>query len=127
MDKLMLLSLFGAVLGMLAILAISRGMQPQEMKIDSITAGDIGRIVAIRGKVSGISGRSGSYFFNVCAAKCLRVAIFGNIAKRMAESSTNLADLKNGNVVALEGVVREYKEELTIDLLDYKSLRVQKK
>lgn len=127
MDKLMLLSLIGSFLGMLAVLAVSRGMQPEEKKIDSITGGDMGRIVAVRGRVQGISQSNGNYFFSVCQTKCLKVAVFGNVAKRMAQSSTDLEDLKNGNMVALEGVVREYRDGLSIDLLDYKSLRVQRK
>jgi len=127
MDKLMLLSLLGALLGMLTILAISRGMQPQEMKIDRITEGDVGRIVALRGRVQGISDSNGNYFFSVCSTKCLRIAVFENAAKRMAQASTDLGKLRNGNIVALEGVVREYKDVLGIELLDYKALRVEKK
>ncbi|MFH1751184.1 MAG: exodeoxyribonuclease VII large subunit [Candidatus Micrarchaeota archaeon] len=127
MDKLMLVCLFGTVLGMLSIWAISKSMQPQDAQIDELSESDIGRIIAIRGRISGMRNSQGSYFFSICQNKCLSVAIFQAMASRMQQTNVDLGKLENGDWVAIEGVVESYKDSLSIELLNYRSLRVQRR
>jgi hypothetical protein len=127
MDKLQILCFFGAVLGMLSLLAIASSIKPFEKSIDEISDSDVGRQVIVRGSVRGISKRNGDYFFQICKTKCLSVAIFRRMATDINAHSTDLSDLKTGNRVSIAGVITSYKDSLSLRLLDYNSLQVESK
>lgn len=127
MDKLLILCIFGAILGMLALLAIANGIRPVEMDINEITESDLGKMAIIRGSVRGIANRNGDYFFQVCKTKCISIAIFRRMAQNINAHSTDLSKLKSGDKVSIEGVITSYKDSLSFQLIDSNSFQVEGK
>ncbi|MFH1258052.1 MAG: hypothetical protein ABIG96_02620 [Candidatus Micrarchaeota archaeon] len=127
MRKLLILSLLGAVLGMLALVAISKGMRPQEIPLNEISDLHIGKFVLIRGEVSSISNSRGNYFIKVCKSRCVSVPVFSRMAERMEAASVEVAKISRGNSVSVQGVLRESDEGYSLQLLNHNSLQVEGK
>ncbi len=125
MDKLLITSFIGAAIGMLGLLAVSRGIASEEIGIDDISEKDVGRFVLIRGRVAGASESNGNYFLSICSKKCIRLTVFRGIAREMSETATDLSKLKWGWRISAEGVVSEYKGALGLELLEPGALQVE--
>ena len=124
--KIILISAFGVVLGLAVLLAASKTLQTQYLDVDSITDGDVGKTIAITGRVENLRERAGNYFFNVCWEKCVGIALFQKTAMQISANNYELNRLRNGNIVLASGVLRKYKEGYSLDLFDAGNFEVKR-
>ncbi|MBI5228883.1 OB-fold nucleic acid binding domain-containing protein [Candidatus Micrarchaeota archaeon] len=121
------LSLGLAFVGILLLVVFLKSSGPTEKKLNEISEEDIGRMLLVKGRVSGIYSKNGNTFFKLCEyPRCVQVAIFSSLAKRMREGSINPAGIKNGGLVEVKGVLKEYGGELELVPLDIDSVNVLK-
>ncbi|MBI5225312.1 hypothetical protein HY989_05575 [Candidatus Micrarchaeota archaeon] len=124
--KIILISAFGAVLGIAVLLAASKTLETRFLDVDSISDSDVGKTIAITGRVENLRMRAGSYFFNVCRERCIGIALFEKTARQISANNYELNRLKNGNIVLASGILRKYKEGYSLDLFDAGNFEVRK-
>jgi DNA/RNA endonuclease YhcR with UshA esterase domain len=122
--KLAAACLFLALAGTLVLAASARASAPQKTEISVLGAGDVGKLVEVKGVISSVSQRESGSFFSVCSDKCVSVAVFKSLAQEMAKRSLDPALLRPGQAVSIQGVVREYSGALEIVPFDPTSIEV---
>ena len=112
-----------AIIGLLSLIAISRGLGAEEKGIHELGEEDAGKTIVVRGGVRGIYESAGNLAFRICARKCVQVFVPCKVRELMAATSVNSSTLKNGDRALIAGVLRKSGSVLRLVVEDYNSLQ----
>jgi DNA/RNA endonuclease YhcR with UshA esterase domain len=113
--KLIMISLFTSILGILLIYIISVNSQPKQINLDEISSELIGKTISTSGYV--IYKRVSPYghiFLTISQNRArIQVPLFANFLEKMKEENLNTY-FKVGQKIFVQGIVDEYKGKLQI-------------
>lgn len=82
--------------------------RPAEREISLLSGEDVGRLVAVSGRLAAPASRETGFYGVLCAgASCVSFFASASVAREISNSRINLETLENGAVLRVEGVVRE--------------------
>lgn len=97
-STLLRIALSFSLLGLITLFAITQGIKPEELKPDELMQAEEGRIVRIKGVVSGVKDYGKTAIIEVAHPKTTEVLLF---------KSSDLS-LREGEFVEITGEISEY-------------------
>tara|TARA_B100001971_G_C17764731_1_gene321931 strand:+ start:186 stop:527 length:342 start_codon:yes stop_codon:yes gene_type:complete len=104
-STLLKISLSCSLIGVFIVLLMSENLELKTTKINSITKKNIDQMVKINGVITSVKDLPGILLLNIDDGSVIKVIVF-------KEEELNLA---TGEIVEIEGIVKEYKNELEIE------------
>lgn len=93
-----------SIVGVVALFLVSENIAPQEIKISEISCADSGKDVKIHGRIAGVDEKEDIVVISVAQEKIIKVVAFKD----------GKLNLQKGQVIEVEGEVRNYKGNLEI-------------
>ena len=114
MNKLAIACACAAAICLLALIGLSKQVEPAHKTAGEITAADDGTLVRAVGRVQSVRQSGGNYFLLLCWNKCINAVVFASNAGPMEQGSLDLQGLGTGTVVAVDGLVRVSQGRLEV-------------
>jgi DNA/RNA endonuclease YhcR with UshA esterase domain len=114
--KIILICFICSLLGIFLIYVAALNTKPQEVKLNEINFGLIGRVISTEGKiVSKNSHKAGHLFLTIEEENTkIQVPIFAGLMSKLKEVGLSEKDFIVGKSLFVTGLVSEYKEQLQI-------------
>jgi len=103
-----------AAICVLALAVLSGQVAPVRKNAGEISAGDDGTLVRVVGRVQAVRQSGGNYFVTLCWRQCVLATVFAGDASGMARGNLDPSGLRNGQVIAVEGIVRVSRGRLQV-------------
>lgn len=104
-EKLLALSLFLSLAGILLLYTLSSGMKPLEKELGLLSGEDSGKLVLVKGSVRSYRTTGTLASFSLCGSSCVNVVDF---------SRNRMQSLHAGDFIAVAGKVGEFNGKLQV-------------
>lgn len=111
-----------ALLGLSALLAYARFLEPIQKDLNELSGDDVGKLVLVSGRVASVSVKNAA-FIKLCKHSCVDVFIPQKIVEEMHASTVDLNAI-DGKRIAVEGLVRENARGIEIDIIEANAVDV---
>jgi DNA/RNA endonuclease YhcR with UshA esterase domain len=114
--KIILICFICSLLGIFLIYVAALNTKPQEMKLNEINFGLIGRVISTEGKIVNKNfHKAGHLFLTIEEGDTkIQVPIFAGLINKLNEAGISAKDFAVGKKLFVTGLVSEYKEQLQI-------------
>jgi DNA/RNA endonuclease YhcR with UshA esterase domain len=115
-DKIILISLFCSILGLVLIYISAKNLKPIYLEIDQINPILIGRYVSTIGYISRIRKHPEGHIFLTISngKKKVNIPLFSDLVNTLNENGIKVNDFKKGRKIAVSGFVSEYMSRIQI-------------
>ncbi len=108
--KLTYFSLAISIIGFLAMVSITLGIEPRQVAVSEITSETIGQEIITQGMIGSYFTNEGNVFIELKNRTSMKIVMFS----REAGKQPWVYDLRKGDLIAVQGKVQVYKNELEI-------------